>query len=594
MGKEREAGRHEAEVFRYVDAVIAGERVAGEDQLLACRRFRDDWDSGRWDVRTDEADFVIDKIQTQFVHRKGEALDGTPLKGKPLILEPWQKFIVYAILVFYIPGTKLRRIKEAFILIPRKNGKTLFMAALAWALALLSVKSGATIYIAAAALRQAMESFKAIENNLTTHIYASREEALDPAEGWRILDNNQAHVIENRDIGEGSIYIEALAANPDRQDSLGCNIAIADEIHAFKSAKQYDILRQAMKAYSNKLMIGISTAGDGGRNCFCAQRMKFCQKILRTEKKDAYAESLFIFICKADEDADGNVDYLDPIQHMKANPNYNVSVRGEDLMAEAIEAQADPQQRSEFLAKSLNIFVADSRAYFRVEEFERSDEGFSWTMEELAKLPIRWYGGADLSKKFDLTAACLYGSYNGVDIVIPHCWFPLTQADAKAQEDNIPLFGWADDGWLTMCNDDTVNQAEVVAWFVAMKKRGFKIRQVGQDRRFAREFFLGMKKAGFRIVDQPQYVYVKSEGFRRIEDQAKRKKLYYLHAEPFLYCVGNVWGLEVTDGMIKYGKYDDNLRIDVFDAAVFACCRMLEDMEKIEKAESASGWLSGE
>ena len=99
------------------------------------------------------------------------------------------------------------------------------MSALAWALALLSVQSGATIYIAAAALRQAMESFRNIETNLTTHLYADKDEATDPAEGWRILDNNQQHVIENRDIGGGSVYLEALAANPDRQDSLGCNMA---------------------------------------------------------------------------------------------------------------------------------------------------------------------------------------------------------------------------------------------------------------------------------------------------------------------------------------------------------------------------------
>lgn len=582
------ASWQEGVVWGYVNGVIGGTIDAGEDLILACTRFRDDWYSGRWDVNTECADFVIDKIEAHFVHRQGEDMHGQPLRGKPVKLEPWEMFVIYGCLVFYNPGTIIRRVQEAFVYIPRKNGKTIIISGMAWGLALWSARSGAVIYIAAAALRQAMQSFRNIEHALTHHIYASKDEATSADEGWRILDNNQAHVIENQDIGGGSVYIEALAANPDKQDSLNANIILVDELEDLDSSKQYNILRDATKAYSNKLIFGISTAGDKGKNCFAAQRLKYCQKILRTKARDAAADRMFVYICKADEDADGNVEYLSARQHRIANPNYGVSIRPEEMMASAIEAQNDPQQRREFLAKSLNIFVADSRAYFRTEEFETSDAGYNWTLDELARLPIRWYGGADLSKKFDLTAACLYGTYQGVDIVIPHCWFPLTQADRKAQEDNIPLFGWQDDGWLTMCNDETVNFAEVVEWFRAMKAKGFRIRQVGQDRRFAREFFLGMKKAGFKIVDQPQYVYVKSEGFKRIEDQAKNKKLYYLHAEPFFYCVGNVWAIEKTDAMMMYGKYDDNLRIDVFDAAVFACCRMLEDMEQVEKAK---GWV---
>jgi phage terminase large subunit-like protein len=340
-----------------------------------------------------------------------------------------------------------------------------------------------------------------------------------------------------------------------------------------------------MKAYSNKLMIGITTAGNGGRNCFCAMRLKMCQKILRERAKDKYAEQLFIFICKADEDENGDVDYLNPIEHQKANPNYGVTIRPEDMMAAAIEAQNDPQQRRDFLQKSLNIFVADARAYFNVTEVESSDEKYKWTIEELAKLPIKWYGGADLSKLHDLTAACLYGTYNGVDIIIPHCWFPITEADRKADEDNIPLFGWQDDGWLTMSNDKTVNHTEVVEWFVEMRNRGFRISQIGHDRKFCREYYVAMKKAKFKVIDQPQYAYVKSEGFRHIEVKAKRGKLYYCHAEPFIYCISNVHAVEKTDDMVFYEKIEDQMRIDVFDAAVFACVRMLENMEKAQKAE---------
>lgn len=576
---------YEAEVNAYVDGVLSGKIDACRELIRAAKRYKDDVASGRWDYRTNEADYVIEKIQTQFVHRKGETLDGTPLKGKPLILEPWQKFCVYGILTFYIKGTNIRRIKEAFIFVPRKNGKTLFVAALAWALAMLSVKSGATIYIAAAALKQAMESFRNIEENLTRNLYDSKEDAQD--DGWRILDNNNVHAIENGDIGGGSVYIEALAANPDRQDSLNCNIAIADELHAFKSPKQYNIIREAMKAYTNKLMIGISTAGDGGRYSFCGQRLALCQRILASDTKDAYAEQLFIFICKADEDENGDVDYTNPAEHRKANPSMGITIRPEDMIAGALEAQNDVQQRKDYLQKSLNIFVASAKAYFNLLEFQLSDKKYNWTLEELVRLPIKWYGGADLSKLHDLTAAALYGQYEGVDIVIPHCWFPITAAEKKADEDNIPLFGWKDDGWLTMSNDKVVNHAEVVQWFCDMRSKGFKIVQIGHDKKFCREYFVAMQKARFRIIDQPQYFYAKSEGFRHIERAAKTGCLYYMHADPFEYCVGNVHAIEKTDDMVMYEKIEDCTRIDVFDASVFACVRMLENLERAAKSE---GW----
>ena len=480
-------GKYADEVFSYAHAVVAGLIIAGEDRVLCCQRLLDFCERDDLDVRTRDADFVIGIIEATFHHRQGEALDATPLRGQLLKLEPWQKMCVYGMLIFYHKGTEKLLVNEAFIFIPRKNGKTLFVAALAWGLSLLRKDSGAKVYVVGAALKQAMETFDSWKYNI--NLLYPTEKKLQAA-GWRLLDNSFEHSLTNEHLGGGSVKLIALPSNPDRQDSFNANIVIADEMHAYKSPKQYTILQEATAAYTNKLVIGITTAGDDAQG-FCAQRLDYCRKVLRGTVKD---DQYFIFICCADKDDNGDVDYTNPEQWQKANPSFGVTIRPGDMENDALKAQNDPQVRKDFLSKKMNVFVASMKSYFNLDEFRRSNrraeeklgipEGASIQekLKRLAKLPVKWYGGADLSKLHDLTAASLHGQYKGIDITIPHCWFPITAAAEKADKDNIPLFGWKDDGWLEMCNAPTNDHDRVVAWFIEMKRMGFRIAQVGHVR----------------------------------------------------------------------------------------------------------------
>ena len=586
---------HLDQVLRYARDV-ADDPGIEELQRLGCRRFLDDLDSGRWDFRPALPEFCLEIMTGLFSFAQGEHLDGSPLRGEPLELMPWHVYATYAICGFYEPGTDLRRFTEADVFAPRKTVKTIWAEALQTSLALWYRKSGVKAKTVAGSLKQGMEGFDWLVYNFKRLGLVADN---NPPGKLKLLNSSLGHSIEG-EIWNGFIDLETLAFKPELFDSFNAQFVHLDELELYKNAIPYTRLRDGSKAFSNKLILCTFTAGDDGTG-FAAMHRDYMERILRGTITGPAADRTFVLLAQAPEQPDGSIDYLNPAVHRACNPAYGITIRPADMIAAAEQAEHNPSLRKEFFTRSLNRFVSSYKAWFDVEEFRRSDAHYSWTLPQLATLVKAWYGGADLSKLHDLTAACLAGEIpaklaatadwtppEDVLVLIPHAWFPRVTATEKADRDQIPLFGWRDDGWLDMPETPSMDPSEPVKQFIAWRSQGFHIRRVGHDKKFARPYFTAMRKAGFQIKDQPQLYLQKSEGFRYIEHKAKVGCLYYLHAEPFEYCVQNVRATEKVDDAVQYEKLGENTRIDIFDASVFATVRLLIETDR---SSAGAGWF---
>lgn len=424
----------------YSRRVIAGKIPACWQARAACQRTIDDLTRADLTFSPAHVDHVCNFIQS-LVHTKAE------WAGQNICLEPFQVWILANLFGFHRRDTGFRRFRNAFILLPRKNGKSLLAAGIALYMVFADNEAGAEGYCGAANLAQANEVFTP----------AKRMAEMSPG----FLDAFGVEVMAKSIFSEtsGQSFVPVIGKT---KDGSSPHIAIADEAHQHKDETQIQAFRTGMGARRQPLMIIITTSGFNLAGV-CRTEQLDAEAIL---SKAAHDDTTFAAIYTIDP----GDDWRDFRSWIKANPNIGVSVREEYLRDALAKALQSPANAAFARTKYLNEWVASANGWLNMSDWSNAAD----PSLDLGSLKGRkaWLG-VDLSTRQDLTAIVLIVFLDdGRRAIFPHLFVP--NGAVTGSPNATAYAGWVERGALieTMGTASSFDEAEAL---IADLMRDFRI-----------------------------------------------------------------------------------------------------------------------
>ncbi|HEI8943211.1 terminase large subunit [Citrobacter freundii] len=363
---------------QYARDIVRGKTVACRYVIDACQRHLDDLAKEKTKKFLYRFDKDLAEKAAKFIqllpHTKGE----WAFKRMPITLEPWQLFIVCSAFGWVRKGSKLRRFREVYTEIPRKNGKSAISAGVALFCFTCDDEFGAEVYSGATTEKQAWEVFR------PARLMCKRTPALCDAFGVEVNASNM-----NRP--EDGARLEPLIGNPGDGASPSC--AIVDEYHEHDTDALYTTMLTGMGARRQPLMWAITTAGYNIEGPCYDKRREVIEMLNGTVPND----ELFGVIYTVDE----GDDWTDPAVLRKANPNMGISVYSDFLLSQQKRAMNNARQANVFKTKHLNIWVSARAAYFNLVSW-RNCEDETLTIEQFEGQPC--YLSFDLARKLDMNS----------------------------------------------------------------------------------------------------------------------------------------------------------------------------------------------
>ena len=427
---------------KYIDDVLSDRIPSCKWVKLACQRQKDDLENGvdGYVFDTEKAERVCNFIYN-IPHVKGV------VKGKCVDLSPWWVFI-YTTLIGWVDDSGYRRFNLAYISVARKNSKSTGLAPLLMYLAFADGEGGAEVYSAARTKDQAGILYR------TARSMIRGCPALADYYGLKISGGN----IEKSSAGslyqpETGSFIQALSRDQGgNHDGLDVHAAGVDELHAHKTRDVWDVIETATGARQQSLIIAITTAGFN-LSGICYEQESYVKKILNKTVQD---ESYFGIVYTLDEEdlEDKQRLFTDEKLWKKANPNYGLSVKPDDLKRKALKSSQMSSAQGNFLTKHCNVWVNADSAWLDMLAWEKCKQQFE--LEDHADWDA--YLAVDLASKNDI--ACISAILRKDD-KYKAVVFSFINEEAAEFNTNSQYYGWVQDGYLIETDGNVTDYAVI-------------------------------------------------------------------------------------------------------------------------------------
>lgn len=504
----------------YLDKIEAGEIVTSKRVRKIYQRLAYDMDNpGKYRFDEAKANRPIEFIERFCKHSKGE------WAGQPVRLELFQKAFISALFGFVDSETGLRKYREAFFMVARKNGKSTMLAGIALYMLLADGEAGAEIYSVATKKDQAKIIFDEVCHMVSQSPYLRKH-----------IKKRKTDLYFSAAMSK----MQALGKNSDTLDGLNSSCVIIDELHGIKDRNLYEVMRQSQSARRQPLLVMITTAGTV-RECIFDDTYEYACKVVDGVINDP----TFLPIIY---ELDAKAEWTDPAAWFKANPGLGRIKKLEDLVAKVERAKQSPKDLSGILCKDFNVRETLYNAWL---DFDTINNESTFNLEDFRGCYA--IGGADLSLTTDLTCATvlMLNPDTRERFVWQMYWLPEDNFNQRVQEEKIPYDKWREAGLVRLCRGNTIDYSDVTAWFLELvNEHGITPLWVYYDSWSARYWVEEMEGYGFKMERCIQGAKTLSLPMQNLGADLQAKKVNYNNNPILKWCLTNTAVQEDRNGNI--------------------------------------------